>query len=92
MTHAAAPRQPLTPHAALGWLRSLSIDIEAAAVLDADGEVLAGDRSLAGAQAAQGLTVARSDRRAIVLRVGPRALQRLVRADVEAALEAVESR
>jgi hypothetical protein len=96
MTSAAS----LTPHAALGWLRSLSIDITAAAVLDANGAVLAGDAVLArdaalasdAAPAAPGLISARSDRHAIVVRVGPRALERLVRADVQAALAALQSR
>jgi hypothetical protein len=101
----------LTPHAALGWLRSLSIDITAAAVLDATGAVLAGDAALAGEGATSGqsalgaaassrtatgappgLISARSERHAIVLRIGPRALERLVRADLQAALEALESR
>ncbi|HEY7618913.1 MAG TPA: hypothetical protein VH834_04030 [Solirubrobacteraceae bacterium] len=82
---------PLTPGAALGWLRSLSIDITAAAVLDANGAVLAGDPALADAAPAH-LISARSERHAIVVRVGPRALERLVRADLQAALEALEHR
>jgi hypothetical protein len=97
----------LTPHAALGWLRSLSIDITAAAVLDASGAVLAGDAALAGegvtpldtrtsgvstADAPPGVISARSGRHAIVVRIGPKALERLVRADVQAALEALETR
>jgi hypothetical protein len=87
---------PLTPQAALGWLRSLSIDITSAAVLDARGGVLAGDTALARAEpatgAAPGLISARSEDHAIVVLVGPRALQRLVRADLQAALEALASR
>ena len=87
---------PLTPHAALGWLRSLSIDITAAAVLDATGGVLAGDAALATEAFATGAPTghisARSEHHAIVVRVGPMALERLVRADVQAALEALESR
>jgi hypothetical protein len=87
---------PLTPNAALGWLRSLSIDITAAVVLDATGAVLAGDAALAGEGAATGaqpgLISARSERHAIVVHIGPRALERLVRADLQAALEALESR
>jgi hypothetical protein len=105
----------LTPDAALGWLRSLSIDIIATAILDANGIVLAGDAELArsgpaarphesGDAASAGdaerarsgarpqLVSARSARHAIVVRVGPRALGRLVRADLQAALEALESR
>jgi hypothetical protein len=92
------PRSPLTPHAALGWLRSLSIDLRALAILDADGAVLAGDAALARASEApkrrgdEGLIVARSGQHAIVVRPGPKALERLVRADVQAALEALEPR
>jgi hypothetical protein len=93
----------LTPHAALGWLRSLSIDITTAAVLDARGGVLAGDAALAGegaiageaagvTGAPPGLISARSEHHAIVVRVGPMALGRLVRADLQAALEALVSR
>ena len=86
-------RPPLTPHAALGWLHSLSIDIPASAVLDADGAVLAGDPTLARARDENdGVIVARSERHAIVARTGPRALERLVRADLRAALEALEPR
>ena len=128
----------LTPHAALGWLRSLSIDISAAAILDANGAVLAGDSEPArsgpatrprevgdaasagdselarsgpvarpreaGDAASTGdaerarsgarphLISARSERHAIVVQVGPRALERLVRADLQAVLEALASR
>jgi hypothetical protein len=74
MTSDAPPapqRSPLTPHAALGWLHSLSVDIEAAAVLDAGGVVLAGDPALA--------------------RTGPKAIERLVRADLQTALQALET-
>jgi hypothetical protein len=106
---ARPPRpSPLTPHAALGWLRSLSIDITAAAVLDADGNVLAGDPALAHAGEARasdavqsadappagdrtGLLIARSDRHAIVARTGPKALERLTRADLQAALAALDA-
>jgi hypothetical protein len=82
---------PLTPEAALGWLRSLSVDIAAAAVLDASGAVLAGDPALAGAVPSRRVLVARSDRHAVVVRHGRRALQGLLRADMRAALEALES-
>jgi hypothetical protein len=87
-----APRAPLTPDAALGWLHSLSIDIPVAAVLNADGAVLAGDPGLARAGDEPGLIVVRSDRHAVVARTGPKALQRLVRADLQAALDALEPR
>jgi hypothetical protein len=91
---------PLTPHAALGWLGSLSIDIRALAILDANGVVLAGDAELAPAADAEltqaagtdGLIVARSGHHAIVARIGPKALARLVRADLQAAVEALEPR
>lgn len=85
-------RSPLTPQAALGWLGSLSVDIRAAAVLDGAGAVLAGDPALAGAPEGEDVVTARSERHAIVVRTGPKALRRLLRADVEAALEALESR
>jgi hypothetical protein len=94
-------RSPLTPHAALGWLRSLSIDITAAAVLDANGAVLAGDPALAHMGEARvsdalagdrtGLLIARSDRHAVVVRTGPKALERLTRADLQAALAALDA-
>jgi hypothetical protein len=87
----ASRRSPLTPNAALGWLRSLSIDLRALAILDADGAVLAGDPALARAGEG-GLVVARSGQHAIVVRPGPKALERLVRADLQAALEALEPR
>jgi hypothetical protein len=83
---------PLTPHAALGWLGSLSIDIRALAILDANGVVVAGDPELAQAADADGLIVARSGHHAIVARTGPKALARLVRADLQAAVEALEPR
>ena len=81
---------PLTPEAALGWLRSLSVDIREAAVLDASGAVLAGDPALAGAPRGRRVMVARSERHAVVVRHGRRALEGLLRADMEAALAALE--
>jgi hypothetical protein len=84
-------RSPLTPQAALGWLGSLSVDIRAAAVLDGSGAVLAGDPTLAGAPEGKGVMTARSERHTIVVRAGPKALERLLRADLQAALEALES-
>jgi hypothetical protein len=80
----------LTPEAALGWLRSLSVDIREAAVLDASGIVLAGDGALAGAPRSRHVLVARSERRAVVVRHGRRALEGLLQADMEAALAALE--
>jgi hypothetical protein len=83
-------RAALTPAGALGWLGSLSIDVRAAAVLDADGTLLAGDPALAGAPDGEGVMVARSDRHAIVVRTGPRPLKRLLQADLRTALEGLE--
>ena len=83
-------RSALTPAGALGWLASLSVDLRAAAVLDAAGAVLAGDGALARAGDAPDLIVARSERHAIVVRTGPRALERLLRADLWAALAGLE--
>jgi MoxR-like ATPase len=95
---------PLSPDGALAWLQSLSIDLRAAAVLDASGAVLAGDAAL-GARAATALaTVAeahavtdgdlvavRSARHAVAASVGPHALRRLTRSDLAAAAEALEA-
>ena len=83
-------RAALTPAGALAWLGSLSIDVRAAAVLDADGIVLAGDPSLAGAPEGGDVIVARSEGRAIVVRTGPRPLERLLQADLRTALDALE--
>ena len=83
-------RAALSPAGALGWLGSLSIDVRAAAVLDADGAVLAGDPALAHAEAGAEVIVARSQRHAIVVRTGPRALKRLLEADLRAALAGLE--
>jgi hypothetical protein len=83
-------RAALTPAGALGWLGSLSIDVRAAAVLDADGTVLAGDPALAGAPESGDVMVARSERHTIVVRTGPRPLKRLLQADLRTALEGLE--
>ena len=80
----------LIPEAALGWLRSLSVDIREAAVLDASGAVIAGDASLAAAPRARGVLVARSDRHAVIVRHGRKALPGLLQADLETALGALE--
>jgi hypothetical protein len=80
----------LTPDAALGWLRSLSVDIRQAAVLDASGALLAGDTVLAGTPRGRHVLAARSERHAIVVRHGRRALEGLLRSDMEAALAALE--
>ena len=83
-------RAALTPGGALGWLESLSIDVRAAAVLDADGGVLAGDPALAGVPDAKDVIVARSEAHAIIVRTGPRPLKRLLRADLRTALDGLE--
>jgi hypothetical protein len=83
-------RAALTPRGALGWLESLSIDVRAAAVLDADGGVLAGDPALAAAADGKDLIVARSEAHAIVVRTGPRPLKRLLTADLRTALDGLE--
>ena len=83
-------RAALTPAGALGWLGSLSIDVRAAAVLDADGTLLAGDPALAGAPEGGDVLVARSEGHAIVVRTGPRPLKRLLEADLRTALEGLE--
>jgi hypothetical protein len=83
-------RSALTPAGALGWLATLSIDVRAAAVLDAAGTVLAGDPALAGAGEGPDVMVARSERHAIVVRTGPRAFERLLRADLQVALAGLE--
>jgi hypothetical protein len=83
-------RAPLTPGGALGWLESLSIDVRAAAVLDAEGAVLAGDPALAAAAEGGDVIVARSEAHAIVVRTGPRPLKRLLRADLRTALDGLE--
>ena len=82
-------RSALTPAGALGWLGSLSIDVRAAAVLDAAGAVLAGDQALARAEGAD-VVVARSERHAIVVRTGRRPMKRLLEADLRAALAGLE--
>ena len=83
-------RAALTPAGALGWLGSLSIDVRDAAVLDADGAVLAGDPALAGLPEGKDVVVARSERHAIVVRTGPRPLRRLLAADLRTALEGLD--
>jgi hypothetical protein len=85
----------LSPDAAIGWLRSMSVDVRAAAVLDAAGAVLAGDGALAGvagggaSPSADDVMVARSPAHTIVVRGGPCAIEGLLRADLHAALEAL---
>jgi len=95
----------LPPSAVPGWLRSLSVDVRAVAVLDATGGLLAGDPAV-GARAAEalsragsaaehvtgdGLLVARSARHAVAVTVGPQALAGLHLADLRAALAALDA-
>ena len=95
----------LAPAVALGWLRSLSIDLGAAAVLDARGALLAGDSAL-GARAAAALAgapkarevsdgdllVVRGGEHAVAAALGPRALRRLALFDLRAAAAALDGR
>jgi hypothetical protein len=83
-------RAALTPAGAIGWLGSLSIDVRAAAVLDADGTLLAGDPGLARAAEGGDVIVARSGGHSIVVRTGPRPLRRLLEADLRTALEGLQ--
>ena len=84
-------RAALTPAGALGWLGSLSIDVRAAAVLDADGAVLAGDpRARRGAGGRRTSSWPVPSAHAIVVRTGPRPLKRLLQADLRTALEGLE--
>jgi hypothetical protein len=96
----------LSPAGALRWLASLSIDLRAAAVLDAEGAVLAGDaalgeraaRALAAAPAGDGvaevrdgdLLAVRAGGHAVAAALGPHALVRVARCDLAAAAQAVE--
>jgi hypothetical protein len=81
---------PLTPQATLGWLCSLSVDIREAAVLDASGALLAGDGSLADEPMGRRVLIARSEHHTIVVRHGRRALEGLLRADMQAALATLD--
>jgi hypothetical protein len=93
----------LSPAGALAWLASLSTDMRAAAVLDADGALLAGDadlgRSAAAALAASPgageardgelLVVRGAGGGAVAAALGPRALVRVARLDLATAAEAL---
>jgi hypothetical protein len=94
----------LSAAGALAWLASLSLDLRATCVLGAGGACLAGDPELgrraaavldAGpgtpAEARVGDVIAvRSARHTVAATVGPQALERLVRADLRAALDALD--
>lgn len=93
----------LTPALALAYLRELSADIRAAIVLDAVGEMLAGEAALAAparallaeAPVVRGLTVsggafgARDDRHGVVVATGPLALPNVVAHDLRSVLAAL---
>jgi hypothetical protein len=77
--------RPLTPALALAYLHELSTDVRAAALLDAGGQCLAGDPSLAAR--ADALLVERSPSgAAIVVEAGPHALLPLLRHDMRTVL------
>jgi len=90
----------LTPELAVAYVRELSADVRAVAVLDAAGVLLAGEQDVATAAApllAAGaelehvtprgvVCVARDDRHALVAACGRFALPGVVRADLRAAL------
>jgi hypothetical protein len=94
----------LTPPAAIGWLRSLSVQLRAVAVLDAAGAPLAGDpeiaRRAAGLLARPGgadtvrdgdLLLVRSARHAVAASLRPGALPGLQAADLRAALDGLDA-
>jgi hypothetical protein len=96
----------VSPEGARAWLRSLSIDLLATAVLDASGALVAGDPALgARAAAALGATApggapaevrdgdllaVRAGRFAVAAALGPLALERVARCDLAAAAAALE--
>jgi len=93
----------LTPELAVAYVRELSADVRAVAVLGADGALLAGDAAVAAAarplleageetEAVTGTGVvcaARDDRHAIVAACGRFALPGVVRTDLRGALAAL---
>jgi hypothetical protein len=85
----------LTPELALAYIRELSADYLAGAVLDADRKLLAGDPKLAvdvhgeGATARGRVLAARSATHSIVVVTRPRALPGPTRRDIRTALAAL---
>ena len=77
----------LTPPQALGLLGALQTDIRAAAVLGADGRVLAGAPDLA-ATARDAVTVSDA-RHTIVVDPGPETLRSVLAIDLQTALHAM---
>ena len=84
----------LEPETALAYLRTLSTDLRAAAVLRADGTVLAGDAALARPHTGgEGRRIeARSDRHVVVVEAGPHALEGVLRGDLRTVLEVLDRR
>lgn len=76
---------PLTPALALASLRELSVDVQAAVVLDASGAPLAGDAELAAVvrRGEPGVLVVRNENGlAIAVAAGPQALLPLLEHDL----------
>jgi len=83
----AAGMTALSPHSAVAYLRELSCDVRAVAVLGPGEEVLAGAPPGGG-----DVVRARGSGHEIALGLGPHALAALASHDAERALEALESR
>lgn len=81
----------LTPELALTYLAELEPAIEAVAIVGTDGTPLAGDPSLPArlAAGADGLLTAHGPRHVVIARLGPGALEELVRHDLEAVARAL---
>ena len=83
----------LPPAAALRWLSAMTPGLTAAALLDADGRVVAGDAALARSQPAEqpDTRVVRGARLVLVARAGRPVLPTLLEADMATALAAAEA-
>ena len=83
----------LTPELALAYVRELSADVKAGAVLDPEGAVLAGSPGLAGLPEGgdRALLVERSGAYAMVIECGPFAMPDVIRLDMRAALASLDS-
>jgi hypothetical protein len=81
------------PAAALGWLAAMAPGLEAAALLGADGRVLAGDRALAGVLTADmaDVIVVRGPVLTLAARVEGPLLRGLLRADMAMAVAVAEA-
>lgn len=82
----------LPPAAALGWLATVTPGLRAAALLDGDGRLVAGDPSLAGSGGARegDVRVARGRALTLAARVSGAPLRGLLEADLAATLAAAE--